>query len=153
MARKRVARRRRAPKPKRKLSAYNRHVASEMKKGKSMKQAASSWRGRGKSKKRRTIRRPSRKVGRKVGRNGFNQQKLFKLARMAALLGPHAGVWLSGADPMTKASESVKMLSGFDMSTGQFDMQSLVRGYGPLLATTAVTALVPKINGLLKGLL
>jgi len=133
-----------------------------------MKQAAASWkktsRGRALTKRKWTGRKspdrrrgprkaPARKVGRKVGRNGFNQQKLFKLARMAALLGPHAGVWLSGADPMTKASESVKMLSGFDMSTGQFDMQSLVRGYGPLLATTAVTALVPKINGLLKGLL
>ena len=30
-------------KPKRKPSAYNKHVSSEMKKGKSMKEAAISW--------------------------------------------------------------------------------------------------------------
>lgn len=30
-------------KPKRKQSAYNKHVSSEMKKGKSMKEAAKSW--------------------------------------------------------------------------------------------------------------
>jgi len=149
-------------KKKRSLSAYNRHVQREMKKGKSMKQAASSWKkGSSKSKPKRSrisrrsvTRRVSRvtKGGRKVAR-GFNQQKLFRLARLAALLGPHAGVWLSSADPMTKAAESVKMLSGFDMKTGQFNFQSLVQGYGPVLATTAVTALIPKINGLLKGLM
>ena len=150
-------------KTKRKLSPYNRHVQREMKAGKSMKQAAASWKGGGVRKRvkrkvaarRKTVaarKRKSPKVGRKVG-SGFNQQKIFKLARVAALLGPHAAVWMSSATPQVKATESVKMLSGFDMNTGQFDMQALIRGYGPVLATTAVTAVIPKINGLIKGIL
>jgi hypothetical protein len=33
-------------KPKRKPSAYNKHISSEMKKGKSMKEAAKSWKAK-----------------------------------------------------------------------------------------------------------
>ena len=154
-------------KAKRALSPYNRHVQREMKAGKSMKQAAASWKRGGKKststsrlrrkvssgRKRSVSRRAPKKVGKKVGRGGFSQQKLFKLARMAAMLGPHAGVWMSAGTPAEKASASVRLLSGFDMNTGQFDIQNLVQGYGPLLATTVVTKVIPKISGLLGGLM
>ena len=151
-------------KAKRALSPYNRHVQREMKAGRSMKQAAVSWKGGGRkaSPKRRSVRRTvarrvtrraPKKVGKKVGRGGFSQQKLFKLARMAAMLGPHAAVWMSAGSPQEKATASVGLLSGFDMNTGQFDFQNLVRGYAPLLATGLVTAVIPKINGLVKGLM
>jgi len=151
-------------KAKRALSPYNRHVQREMKAGRSMKQAAATWKGGGRkaAPKRRSVRRTvarrvtrraPKKVGKKVGRGGFTQQKLFKLARMAAMLGPHAAVWMSAASPQEKASSSVRLLSGFDMNTGQFDFQNLVQGYGPLLATGLITAVIPKINGLVKGLM
>ena len=151
-------------KAKRALSPYNRHVQREMKAGRSMKQAAASWKGGGRkaSPKRRSVRRTvsrrvtrraPKKVGKKVGRGGFSQQKLFKLARMAAMLGPHAAVWMSAGTPQEKMSASVKFLSGFDMNTGQFDFQNLVQGYGPLLATGLITAVIPKINGLVRGLM
>lgn len=63
-----------ATKKKRKPSAYNRHVGREMKAGKTMKQAAASWKGKGKT--RSTTRRSSggkRKVAkRKSVRRGFS---------------------------------------------------------------------------------
>jgi len=146
------------------VSAYNRHVGREMRAGKSMKQAAASWRGGRKKSPKRRLSRPSRKSGsvrrrapakkvRKVGRSGFNQQKLFKLARMAALLGPHAGVWMGAGTPQDKVSGSIKLLSGFDINTGQFSFEALAAGYVPLLATTAVTKVIPKISGLIGGLM
>jgi len=90
---------------------------------------------------------------RKVGRSGFNQQKLFKLARMAALLGPHAGVWMGAGTPQDKVAASVGLLSGYDINTGTFSMEKLAAGYIPLLATTAVTKVIPKISGLIGGLM
>ena len=154
-------------KTKRALSPYNRHVQKHMKAGRTMKQAAASWKSGSRSKystrskvkrvlrgkRPATLRKAPKKVGRKVGKGGFTQQRLFKLARMAAMLGPHAAVWMSAASPQEKASESVRLLSGFDMNTGQFEFQNLVRGYGPLLATGLITAVIPKINGLVKGLM
>lgn len=85
-------------------------------------------------------------------RNGFNQQKLFKLAKVAALLGPHAAVWMGAGSAQQKATESVKMLSGVDMATGQTDFEALKRGYLPLIITTLVTTFIPKIGGFLRGL-
>ena len=151
-------------KPKRKLSAYNKHMSREMKKGRSFKQAVSSWKGGRKSSskprkrstkagsKKKPKSRAKQKV-RKVGRNGFNQQKLFKLARMAALLGPHAGVWMSAQPVEQKVQGSIKLLSGYDIQSGTFSFEDLGKGYIPLLATTAVTKVIPKISGLIGGLL
>ena len=153
-------------KAKRALSPYNRHVQREMKAGASMKQAAASWRSgsrkttssrrsqlAGQRIRRRSSRKAPKKVGKKVGRGGFNQQKLFKLARMAAMLGPHAAVWMGAGSPQEKVTTSVGLLSGVNMNTGQFDIQLLAKGYTPLLVTGLVTAVIPKINGLVKGLM
>ena len=142
-----------------KVSAYNRHVGKEMRAGKSMKQAAASWRGGGRKStskpkaKPKDRRRASTKKVRKVGRSGFNQQKLFKMARMAALLGPHAGVWMGAGTPQDKVAASIGMLSGYDINSGTCDFQRLAAGYLPLLATTAVTKVIPKISGLIGGLI
>ncbi len=148
-------------KQKRKLSAYNRHMSAEMKKGKTFKQAVASWKG-GHTKASKSAKAKPRKPSRlshlraKIGghhKMGLYQQKIFKLARMVALFGPHAAVWMSTASPQEKAAESIKLLSGFDMSTGQFDGSALVRGYGPLLAATAITALIPKASSMIRGIL
>lgn len=145
-------------KVKRKLSAYNRHMSAEMKKGKTFKQAVSSWKG-GHTKASHSTKTKSKRFSRlraKIGghhKMGFNQQKIFKLARMAALLGPHAAVWMSAASPQDKAAESIKLLSGFDMATGQFDASALVRGYFPLLAATAITTLIPKASSIIRGIM
>lgn len=146
-------------KPKRKLSKYNLHMKREMKAGKTFKQATKSWKKSPakktgvKARAKKAVSRAVKTGGRKVGRNGFNQAKLFKLARMAALLGPHAGVWMSQNTPQEKANQSLKMLSGYDMATGQFSWESLMQGYMPLIATTGITMAIPKISGFLRGLL
>jgi len=150
-------------KKKRKLSAYNRHVQKHMKAGRTMKQAAASWKSGGRSKYsirskvKRVVRgkRPARlgnpnRGGRKVAK-GFNTQKMFKLIRLAALAMPAAGV------AMGPGSAQEKILSALQLYTGArpgapFRADKLAEGWMPFLAATAVTYGIPKLTGILRGL-
>ena len=60
---------------KRKPSAYNRHVGREMKAGKTMKQAAASWKGGGASKTR-SAPRKARKVARRTTKRKTSKRSL-----------------------------------------------------------------------------
>lgn len=151
-------RRRRAPakrKTKRKPSAYNRHVAREMKKGKSMKAAARTWKGTtrrrvGKPKRRTTTTRRSKvKMGR---RGGFNQAKLFKLVRLGALGLPAAVTVMSTQSNEQKMKQLSLDYFGVNPDDGSFKLSRLSKGWMPFVAANLVTYGIPKLNGLLRGL-
>ena len=147
-------------KVKRKLSPYNRHVQREMKKGRSMKQAAASWKpGRKRPSIRRSVSRakPRRRAaaktgGRKtMGKSGFNQQKIFKYVRLAALALPAADIALSGQSTETKIARAKKDYFGVD-ANGNFNLAYLAKGWLPFAASIGVTYGIPKLAGILRGL-
>ena len=151
-------------KVRRKLSAYNRHVQRVMKQGKTMKQAAASWRsGRKPSTRTRrattsvrrpaTRRRAARKTKvRKVGKSGFNTQKIMKYVRLAALGAPAAAIAMGAGTPEQKIRSGIVRYTGFNMDTGEFSFASLAKGWTPFAAATAVTYGIPKLAGIIRGL-
>lgn len=142
-------------KPKRKLSAYNKHMSREMKKGRTFKQAVASWKGSKKpSRKTTSRRRTTTKGGRAtVGRKqGFSTQKLFKYVRLAALVAPTAAVVLSKKTNYDRARYGTRWLTGYDFHTGKFSLDDLAKGWLPYLASVGVTYGIPKIAGMIRGL-
>lgn len=160
-------------KPKRKPSKYNLHVGREMRKGKTMKQAAASWDKKGGKAKRavkavrktvksvrakRAASKTRRKTKRKTttgGRrkvSGFNTQKIMKLIRMAALGAPVAkGVSLYGVSKAA-AVTAIRGYTGVNINTGKFRFEDAVEGWTPYLFAIAATYGIPKIAGLIRGL-
>lgn len=147
-------------KVKRKPSAYNKHIGREMRAGKTMKQAAASWKRKGSKpksksagKSRSTSRSSSKSGGRRLGKNTFNTQKIFSLLRKGALIAPAAAVAM---DPSLSAEEKVRVgvqkYTGVDMRTGQFHLNSLKEGWYPYLATTAVTTVAQKLGSFIRGI-
>lgn len=140
-------------KPKRKPSAYNRHIGREMKAGRTMKQAAASWK-KG-SKKSSPKKRASRttKGGRKsVSRKGgFNTQKLFKFVRMGALLMPAAQIATSSLSNEEKWKQARSAYFGV-RSDGTVHLEDLKRGWLPYLMSIGVTYGIPKIAGIIRSL-
>ena len=147
--------------PKRALSAYNRHVQREMKAGRSMKQAAASWKSGRRSStgtpkrstsRRTSIRRTAKKKVRKVGKSGFNTQKIFKYVRLAALAMPAAGTLMQP----TSTQEKLKGISldyfGINPDDGSFKLERLAKGWMPFLAANVVTHGIPKVTGILRSL-
>jgi len=57
---------------------------------------------------------------------------------------------MSAGTPAEKVNASIKIATGFDPATGQFNFQNLVQGYAPAVATNAITYLIPKINGFIR---
>ena len=111
-------------KPKKKLSAYNKHVQREMKAGKSMKQAAASWSkksGAPKSKASKSNKSSKSKGGNTtVTKNGFNTQKIFKYFRYGALVAPAAAIAMRSDSNENKIRSGIKAYFGYDMRTGAF---------------------------------
>jgi hypothetical protein len=89
--------------------------------------------------------------GNSTGKGGFNTQKLFKVVRMASLAAPAVAQALTPNTPYIKAANILLRYTGFDMTDGQFKPKYLVEGYGPFVATSAITALVPKVTSLIRG--
>lgn len=147
-------------KEKKKLSAYNRHVQSEMKKGKTMKQAAASWKkgstkstaARVRSTNRSKPKAKPKGGNRTVGKKSFNTQKLFKYVRLGALAAPIAGVALSSMSTEDKIRNIARNLTGYDYKYGVFDWKWLAQGYGPFVAASAVTYGIPKLTSIIRGL-
>ena len=144
-------------KTKKKLSAYNRHVQREMKAGRSMKQAAASWKSGRKTSTRTAKRSTSRKTAskkkvRKVGKGGFNSQKIMKYVRLAALGAPAAMAAVGAGTPEQKLKVGVKFYTGVDLNDGSFNWQALAQGWTPYLASILVTHGIPKVAGIIRGL-
>lgn len=149
-------------KPKKKLSAYNRHVQREMKKGRSMKQAAASWskssgkpkaastkKKSGSSRKRSSSKGGKSKLGRK---GGFNTTKMFKYVRMAALAAPAVDFAMRAEPIDTKVGRILRAYTGYDKWSGTFKPEALLQGYLPFLGATVATYGIPKLAGILRGL-
>ena len=157
-----MAKKPRVRRVKRALSPYNRHVQREMKAGRSMKQAAASWKSGSKRTSVRRISVPRRRArsravaktgGRKtMGKSGFNTQKIMKYLRLAALAGPGAHAVLTYGANKDGLTHALLRYTGFDMRTGQFNGAALASGWMPYLASVGVTYGVPKLAGIIRGL-
>lgn len=145
-------------KPKKKLSAYNRHVQREMKAGKSMKQAAASWSkksGKPKAAKKASskTRSSSKKTGgRTMAKGGFSTQKLFKVVRLAAIALPAATTLMSNNTNSVKMAKLSKDYTGYDPRDGSWEFGRLAGGYAPYLGAILATYGIPKLAGLIRGL-
>lgn len=144
-------------KPKRKPSAYNKHIGREMRAGKTMKQAAASWKRKGSKKSS-----PKKKTGksnpkggtRNVTKNSFNMNKIYSLANKVAFIAPYASIALDPhITPAHKVERGIAYLTGFIMSTGEWSFDHLKRGWTPYVATKIMTSVVPKITSFVKGLM
>lgn len=142
-------------KPKRKPSAYNKHVGREMRAGKTMKQAAASWKKKGsKPKSQASPKKGSKPTGgtRRMGKNTFNTQKIFSLMTKAALLGP-AFIIATGSGDMThKMKEGIHSYTGLNFATRGFDFEYALNTYKPYIFMKIIGAVVPKIGGFIKSL-
>ena len=150
------------PRVKRALSPYNRHVQREMKAGRSMKQAAASWKSGSKRTSVRRISVPRRKTrsravarpkstgGRKMA--GFNSQKIMKFVRLAALAAPVIGQAVRQDSLENKAMHVMRAYTGVNIQTGQFSGAALVAGWTPYLASVLATYGIPKVAGIIRGL-
>lgn len=138
------------------LTAYQKHVKAEIKKGKSMKQAAASWNS---GKKRSSPKKSSSKTrskskpsgGKSMGkRNGFNTQKIFKYVRLGALAMPAATTLMTYGLNENGLKSVIHNYTGF--RDGQFDASKLMIGWGPYLASIVTTYGIPKVASILRGL-
>jgi hypothetical protein len=156
-------------KPKKQLSAYNRHVQKEMKAGKSMKQAAASWRGsntaprktlaqRARALRTRRTNSPRKPSSNKGGRSnvskkgGFNTQKIFKYVRWAALGAPAARIATLQTSTPDKLRRGIEAYTGYNIENGQFNLGKLAEGWGPYLTASVTTYGIPKLISIIRGL-
>lgn len=135
------------------LTPYQKHVQSEMKKGKSMKQAASSWKSKkkGNSSKRKTNSSNNKGGKKSVSKGGFNTQKIFKYVRLAALAAPAAGIALTTATPEAKLKEGLKIYTGYDIDNKTFRFDKLAQGWLPFLGASVATYGIPKLTAMLRS--
>ena len=143
------------PKKQRKPSAYNRHVGREMRRGLTMAQAAKSWKKKAKPSRKRVVRKAQKKEKRKMARrkNGFSQAKMFSLIRKLSLVAPGLGVALGGGTPADKFARAVLAYTGYNTHVQKYELEPLKNTYTPFLATTVITAVIPKIAGFVKGVI
>lgn len=147
---------------KRKLSAYNRHIQREMKKGKTMKQAAASWkrgprrrtvRGVVAGKARKAARRVARKIKRRSRNTTFNMQKIYRLVRVSALALPAAVSLMSATTPEEKFKQIIHKYTGVNPNDGTFRFSKLREGWEPFFWANIATYGIPKIVSFIKGML
>lgn len=141
-------------KKKRKPSAYNKHVGREMRAGKTMKQAAASWKRKGsKPKSGGTSRKPaessSKTGGRRLGKSTFNTNKIFGLITKAALIAPAASVAMDASlTPHQKVRRGIAWYTGFNIDTGAFKWEDLLKGWAPYVGTKLARKVVAIIGGI-----
>lgn len=143
-------------KPKRKPSAYNNHIGREMRAGKTMKQAAASWKKGGKksSPKRKTGKSNPKGETRTMTKNSFNMNKIYSLANKVAFFAPYASIALNPhITVQAKVNEGVYYLTGFDMDSGTWSFEGVKKGWTPYFVTKIITAVVPRLTSFIKGLL
>jgi|TARA_Y100000296_G_scaffold58733_1_gene67706 hypothetical protein len=153
-----------ATKKKRKPSAYNRHVGREMRRGLTMAQAAASWKKKGskpKPTRRRVVKRAPKRKSRKLARkkrtyrrkNGFSQAKMFSLIRKLSLIAPGLGVAIGGGDARDKVARGILAYTGYNTAVQRYELEPLKNTYTPFIATTVITAVIPRLAGFVKGVI
>ena len=99
--------------------------------------------------------RRTRKVTRKKRRRGGKslQQQVFKWLRIGSLVAPAVGEGLRWKNqPEEIAPQILKLYSGYYYPRGEFSFTWLAQGWLPFVATTLMTAIVPKISGIIRRL-
>ena len=87
-------------------------------------------------------------------RNGFSQAKIFGAIRKAALLAPAAGIWMGGGEGnYDKMARTLEGYTGFNIVTQKFNLQSMKNTYYPYLGATVATVGLPKVAGLIRGMI
>ena len=135
------------------------HMKLEMKKGKSFKAAARSWKkGSSRSKAKRktssTKRRrktSSNKGGRRVGRRGFNSNTVKKLARLGAMVLPAAGILMqTGVSQEGKMDQLAQAYTGYSTRERNFKLERLLQGWGPSIGVEIGIQLKQAVGKFLK---
>jgi len=86
-------------------------------------------------------------------RSGFNMQKIFKLLRIGAFVGPGVGQVIRWKDyPEAIPAEVLRVYSGFKYTTGEFKFSWLSEGWTPYLATMLATKGIQKLSGIIRSL-
>jgi len=98
--------------------------------------------------KRRTRNLARRKKRRRGGKS--LQTTIFKWLRIGALVAPGAVAVIKGNTLEEKLTYPLAKYTGYEAWNQKFNLMQLVEGYGPFLATTLVTALIPKIVGIIR---
>jgi hypothetical protein len=128
-----------------------------MKKGKSMKAAARSWKKPRRSSAKRTVRRVTRRVKsggkRTVARrgNGLNMQSIGKWIRLAALVGPAAVTAMGAGTIESKGKQIIGDYTGMT-ETGAFDWNRALNTYKPVLAASLFTYGIPKLVSIIRSI-
>ena len=86
-------------------------------------------------------------------KNGFSQAKMFSLIRKLSLIAPGLGVALGGGTPQDKFARAVLAYTGYNTHVQKYELEPLKNTYTPFLATTVITAVIPKIAGFVKGVI
>ena len=124
------------------------------------KKAWRVYRGRKGKKRTRSTRRSSNpkrrrkrnlpKTKRRTGGKNL-QATVFKWLRIGSLVGPAVGEAIRWKDqPEEIFPQVLKLYSGYYYPRGEFSFTWLKQGWMPFIATTLMTALVPKISGIIR---
>ena len=89
---------------------------------------------------------------RRSRRRGFSTQTIYKWARIAAGVAPLVATVAEKGLTADAAKAALHRYSGYDIDRGVFEPHKLLEGWGPLLATTAITWGIQKISGMLRRL-
>ena len=141
-------------KPKRKPSAYNKHIGREMQAGRTMKQAAASWKKKGsKSKSRASPKKRSNPTGgtRTMAKGGFNMNKIYGAIRKVAIFIPAADIAMQPWSTADKITIGTRWYFGWDRTTHQFVWSELLKGWGPAIGAQVVTRVIPLVNRILRS--
>ncbi len=90
---------------------------------------------------------------RKRKRGGKSTQRtVFKLLRLAALVGPGVVAATKGKTLEERFSYILAKYTGYEAWNEKFNPAQLVEGYGPFLITCLVTYGIPKLTSLIRRL-
>ena len=78
---------------------------------------------------------------------------MFGLIRKIALIAPAVGIVVGGGSGQDKVARGIEQYTGYNTNTQAFNSATLKNGWSAFLAATVITAGIPKINKLLKGLI
>jgi len=89
----------------------------------------------------------------RTSRRGFSYQSLFPLLKAAAFIAPGAVEFTKGYDIDEAAAQALMKYTSINFKTGEQNWSMLIEGWGPLLAVSVATAVIPRISGLFRRLL
>lgn len=86
-------------------------------------------------------------------RGAFNTNKLFGLVRKAALVAPAIAIAVGPATPENKLKLGIRQYTGFDINTGTWSWENLMKGLGPYAGAVVATYGIQKLGSLIRGIL